>query len=115
MKTRLKRIVLGVIGFTVILMSSAEYQQGIQYFESGKQEKAFPLILKESKRVINRAEQYRLAEMYEKGLGTEVDYKKSSYWYKQAASQYAYIDKKRVVDTNSSFLDRLDCFFADIE
>ena len=108
MKTRLKRIVLGVIGFTVILMSSAEYQQGIQYFESGKYEKAFPLILKESKRGINRAEQYRLAEMYEKGLGTEVDYKKSSYWYKQAASQYAYIDKKRVVDTNSSFLDRLD-------
>lgn len=108
MKIRLKRILLGILGFTVILLSSAEYQQGIQYFETGEYDKAFPLVLKESKRGVNRAAQYRLAEMYEKGLGTEVDYKKSSYWYKQAASEYAYIDRQKVTDSNSSFLEKLD-------
>lgn len=108
MKIRVRRILLGVLGFTILLFSNTEYQKGIEYFEAGVYDKAFPLILKESQKGINRAAQYRLAEMYEKGLGTEVDYKRSSYWYKQAASDYAYVEKKLQSDTESSSSSELD-------
>ena len=41
----------------------------------------------------HRAAQYRLAEMYENGLGTEVDYKQAMYWYKLSSTRYAYIEE----------------------
>ena len=103
-----KKIIFGVLILTVGLLASMDYEQGIQYFKDKKYDKAFPLILKESKRNVNRAAQYRLAEMYEKGFGTKVDYKESTYWYKKAASRYTYIDKKKKFDTNSSLLKKLN-------
>lgn len=108
MKMGFKKIIFGILSLTVGLLASMDYAQSIQYFEDKKYNKAFPLILKESKRGVNKAAQYRLAEMYEKGLGTKIDYKESIYWYKKAASEYAYVVKKKTVDTDSSLLTRLD-------
>lgn len=111
MKMRFKKIVFSLFGLTIGLLASIDYDQGVHYFETGKYDKAFPIILKESEKGVNKAAQYRLAEMYEKGLGTKVNYKESTYWYKKAASDYAYVDKKKVLDINSSFLTRLDSQF----
>ena len=81
------KITFGLLCLTVGLFASLEsYSQGIKYYEKGEYEKAFPIVLEESKKGANKAAQYRLAEMYEKGLGTKVDYKESSFWYKAAAS-----------------------------
>ena len=86
------KIALTVVGLTVGIFASLEsYTQGIKYYESGEYDKAFPIVLEESKKGVNKAAQYRLAEMYEQGLGTKVDYKESMFWYKKAASKYAYV------------------------
>ncbi len=105
------KIVFGVLALTVGLLASAgNYAQGIKYYQDGAYDKAFPIIVVEAKND-NKAAQYRLAEMYEKGLGTKVDYKKSSFWYKEAASKYAFVSKKKAVDTDNSFLDKLGSQF----
>jgi len=105
----LNKIALGLLGLSVGLFASLEsYSQGIKYYEKGEYEKAFPIVLEESKNGANKAAQYRLAEMYEKGLGTKVDYKESSFWYKAAASKYAFAAQKKATDTDSDFTDRLN-------
>jgi len=103
------KITFGLLCLTVGLFASLEsYSQGIKYYEKGEYEKAFPIVLEESKKGANKAAQYRLAEMYEKGLGTKVDYKESSFWYKAAASKYAFTAQKKATDTDSDFTDRLN-------
>ena len=88
------KIVFIILGLSVGVFGN--YEQAIEYYEMGKYHKAYPMIVKEAKKGTNKAAQYRLAEMYEKGLGTKVDFKESMYWYKQAASKYAYVNKKTV-------------------
>ena len=107
-----RKIAFVLLALTVGLMAGMEYAQGIKHYEAGEYDKAFPIVLKESKKGSNKAAQYRLAKMYENGLGTKVDYKESTYWYKKAASKYAFIDKKKAVDTDSSFMTRLDSQFS---
>lgn len=109
------KIVFGVLALTIGLLASAgNYAQGIKYYQDGAYGKAFPIIIEEAKND-NKAAQYRLAEMYEKGKGTEVDYKKSSFWYKEAASKYAFVSKKKAVDENNSFLNKLGSQFNNNE
>jgi len=103
------KIMLGLLGLSVGLFASLEsYSQGIKYYEKGEYEKAFPIVLAESKKGANKAAQYRLAEMYEKGLGTKVDYKESSFWYKAAASKYAHAVPKKATESEPDFTDRLN-------
>lgn len=88
------QITLGVLGLSAALLANAEsYTQGLKYYEAGEYHKAFPLIVEEAKKD-NKAAQYRLAEMYEEGKGTNVNYKESSFWYKKAASKYSFVEKK---------------------
>ena len=107
----LKKIVLGLFVVTVTLLSDTEYVQGIKHLERGNYVEAFPIVLEEAKKDVNKAAQYRLAEMYEKGFGTEVDYKKASYWYKKAASKYNHVEKKKIVNRDSLFKRRIDAQF----
>lgn len=100
------KITFGVLGLTVGLF--ANYSQGIKHYEKGEYNKAYPYIVKEAKKGTNKAAQYRLAEMYEKGLGTEVDFKESMYWYKQAAAKYAYVDKKKNLVKETSVASALN-------
>jgi len=81
------KIVIVVFGLTVGLLAS-NYAEGIKYYQDGVYDKAFSIIVAEAEND-NKAAQYRLAEMYEYGQGTEVDRDKSLYWYKSAASKYA--------------------------
>jgi len=92
------KIAFTAVGLTVGLFASMDgghYLQGVKYYEAGKYEKAFPIILAEAKEGDNKAAEYRIAEMYEQGRGTKVDYKKSAMWYKQAASRYAFVDGEK--------------------
>lgn len=102
----INKIVLGVLGLSVGLF--ANYSEGLKYYQAGEYDKAFPIVLEESKKGANKAAQYRLAEMYEKGLGTKVDYKKSSFWYKAAASKYSFSAPKKTTETDSDFMDNLN-------
>ena len=102
-----RKTIFTILGLTVGLLAN-NYAEGIKYYEDGIYDKAFPLIEAEAKND-NKAAQYRLAEMYEQGQGTKVNYKKSSYWYKAAASKYAYKAPKKAVqkttEENDSLLD----------
>lgn len=106
------KIAFGVVGLTISLLANMDYAQAIKYYDNGEFDKAFPLIVEEAKND-NRAAQYRLAEMYENGQGTKVDYKESSFWYKKAASKYAFVQKKAFSDkSDESFSDRLSQQFG---
>lgn len=102
------KIALGVFALSVGLLANAEnYMQALKYYDAGEYTKAFPIIVEEAKKD-NKAAQYRLAEMYEEGKGTEVNYKESSFWYKKAASKYAFVEKKVFPPkADSSFSERL--------
>ena len=111
-KTGLK-IAFGLLGLSVGLF--ANYAEGIKYYQNGEFDKAFPIIEKEAEKKTNKAAEYRLAEMYEKGQGTEVDMKKSMFWYKQAASKYAFVAKKTKPKAESTFTERLSAQIGDDE
>lgn len=78
----------------VVLVADAQdaqkYIDSERYFNDQQYVKALPLLEDEAKKGSKPA-MYRLASMYENGLGVEVDFKKSSYWYKEAASAYSYV------------------------
>ena len=89
------------------MANSPSYVQAVGYYDAGEHKKAFPIILNEAKKGINRAAQYRVAQMYERGLGTEVDYEKAALWYKRAANKYAYTGyTKKSEETENSFLEK---------
>jgi len=90
------KMIFTVLGLTVGLFAS-NYAEGIKYYQDEMYDQAFPIIVAEAKND-NKAAQYRLAEMYEYGQGTEVDYEKSLYWYKSAASKYASKTPKKAAD-----------------
>ena len=89
----LNKVALGLLGLSVGLF--ANYAEGIKFYQDGEFEKAFPIIKKEAERGGNKAAEYRLASMYEKGLGTEIDMKKSMFWYKNAAVRYSFVTKPK--------------------
>jgi len=96
------KMVLALLSLTVSAFATQEhYLEGMKHYKEKAYDKAFPIILKEAKED-NRAAQYRLADMYENGYGTEVDYKQSSFWFKKAASTYAYIETDQGNDLNLS-------------
>ena len=110
----LSKVAVGVLGLSVGLF--ANYTQGVKYYQDGEFKKAFPIVLKEAEKGNNKAAEYRLAEMYEKGKGTEVDLKQSMHWYKQAASKYAYINKTPAKPKAArTFTERLSAQIGDDE
>ncbi|MGZ5207744.1 MAG: phospholipase A [Sulfuricurvum sp.] len=60
-----------------------------KYFNAKQYEKALPLLEDEAIKGL-KPSIYRLAYMYQNGLGVEVDTKKAAFWFQQAASQYSY-------------------------
>ena len=86
-----------------LLADQKDYLLAMEYYKAKEYEKAFKIIFNEAQED-NRAAQYRLAEMYENGYGTKVDYQQAMYWYKLSSSRYAYIESDEVGEANASFL-----------
>jgi len=86
---------------------AVKYTGGEDYFNEKQYDKALPLLEEEANNG-SKAAMYQLAHMYENGLGVEVDYKKSSYWYKQASSAYHYAVVKQEEEEDKSFFTRID-------
>lgn len=81
---------------------------GETYFNEKQYEKARPLLEDEALKGI-KPSIYRLAYMYQNGLGVKADYQKAAFWFQQAASEFSYtltIDTKRKI-AKKSFLERL--------
>jgi phospholipase A1 len=111
-------MVFNKIAFTGLLLTAGlfantqSYTEALKSYKAGEYDKAFPAIVAEAKKD-NKAAQYRLAEMYENGQGTKVDYKEASFWYKKAASKYSFIEKKEFADkSDETFSDRLSQQFG---
>lgn len=80
-----------------------------KYFNEKQYEKAFPLLEDEAIKGI-KPSIYRLAYLYQNGLGVKVDYQKSAFWFQQAASEYSYtlvMDTKAEI-AKKSFLESLN-------
>ncbi|HEX5670652.1 MAG TPA: phospholipase A, partial [Sulfuricurvum sp.] len=78
------------------------------YFNEKQYEKAFPLLEDEAMKGI-KPSIYRLAHMYQNGLGVKVNYQKAAFWFQQAASEYSYtlvMDTKAEI-AKKSFLESL--------
>ena len=100
----LKKITFITFALTVSLFAhSKTYVQALNSYETGEYDKSFPIILEEAN-LDNKAAQYRLAEMYEEGKGTKVDYKKAIFWYKKAASKYSFADTKEFTNKSDESL-----------
>ncbi|GEM_PF-326719 len=89
-----KAVVVALLGTMPSLVAAdakhgLQFQQAIAYIESKQYDKALPL-LEELAKTGNKAAMYRLAYLYEKGLGVPQDFKKAARWYKEAAGTYAY-------------------------
>ncbi|WP_456451252.1 phospholipase A, partial [Hydrogenimonas sp.] len=92
-----------------------DFQQAIQYMESKQYAKAVPL-LEELAEKGNKAAMYRLAYIYENGLGVAQDFKKAARWYKEAAKTYAYTveaQKKGTDVYSKKFAERLKAQFTE--
>lgn len=60
-----------------------------KYFNNKEYAKALPLLQDEAIKGL-KPSIYRLAYMYQNGLGVGVNYKKAAFWFQQAASEYSY-------------------------
>lgn len=60
-----------------------------KYFNDKSYKKALPLLEEEALKGV-KPSIYRLAYMYQNGLGVEVNYRKAAFWFQQAASEYSY-------------------------
>ncbi|WP_353662007.1 phospholipase A [Hydrogenimonas sp. SS33] len=99
-----------------VLASSSDSQlhKAIGLFEAKHYKEALPL-LEELAESGDKTAMYRLAYMYENGLGVPKDFKAAALWYKKAASTYAYAveSQKRELDINSdSFATRFKAQFT---
>ncbi|WP_201352607.1 phospholipase A [Hydrogenimonas urashimensis] len=95
--------------------TGADFQKAIQLFESKQYLKAIPL-LEEVAEKGNKAAMYRLAYIYENGLGVPQDFKKAAHWYKEAAKTYAYTVEKTKKGHNvyaKKFAERLKAQFTE--
>jgi phospholipase A1/A2 len=91
---------------TSLFADQKDYLLAMEYYKAKEYKKAFEIIFNEAQEE-NRAAQYRLAEMYENGRGTEVDYQQAMYWYKLSSSRYAYVESDEVDEANASFISDL--------
>ncbi len=116
-ETRHSKVMKGVIIVIALLFSpvgsiadaynAQEYLDSERYFNEQRYAKALPLLEEEAKKGSKPA-MYRLASMYENGLGVEVDYKKSSHWYKEAASSYSYVNTMQgSAEVKASFMTQI--------
>lgn len=103
MKLFTKSLLLFILILTPLLADQKDYLLAMEYYKAKEYEKAFKIIFDEAQEE-NRAAQYRLAEMYENGHGTKVDYQQAMYWYKLSSSRYAYVESDEVGEDNASFL-----------
>lgn len=87
-----KIIILLLISVSLAHAEEERYLVGERYFSQRQYSKALPLLEDEARKG-SRPAMYRLAYMYEKGLGVQRDAKISAYWYKQAGSSYSYVVK----------------------
>ncbi len=95
--------------------SEETYRKATELYRTGHYREAVPYLEALAQKG-DKAAMYRLAHLYEEGLGVEQDYKKAAYWYKQAARSYAYTveNQKRELDIHSdAFTDRLKAQFSD--
>jgi phospholipase A1 len=90
----------------MLLFGAEDYAEAVRYYEEQAYEKAFPLVLEEAQKE-NRAAQYRLAQMYENGYGTEVDYEQAMRWYKRAAARFEYMQSEARKENNTSVLSHI--------
>lgn len=99
-------LLLFCLGSFTLLFGAEDYAEAVRYYEKKSFEKAFPLILKEAQKE-NPAAQYRLAQMYENGYGTESDPEQAMQWYKRAASRFEYMQSEGREENNTSVLSRI--------
>ncbi|WP_456323543.1 phospholipase A [Hydrogenimonas sp.] len=86
--------------------SEEAFQKARMLLEMKKYAEAVPYLERLAKHG-NKAAMYQLAVLYEKGLGVKKSFERSSYWYKQVASNYAYIQK--ILDGETAiFSDRIE-------
>lgn len=83
------KILFFVTLFTFLYADELVYLNGKHYFDTKQYKKAFPLLQKEAKNGL-KPSMYRLAYMYENGLGMKINYKKATYWYKKLSNSYSY-------------------------
>ncbi len=88
-----------------LMMANAD---GKKYFNNKEYKKALPLLEEKAQNGPKPA-MYRLAHMYENGLGVAQDDKQAIYWFKQASSSYDYTiamaDEQE--EQNKSFIDKI--------
>ena len=92
MKIRL--VILIAISALNLQASEKDYIEGMSYYHDQKYTKAYPIIKSEAENG-NKAAQYRLAEMYENGLGVTKNSEEAMRWYKRSSSQFSYIERDR--------------------
>jgi len=105
----LSLFLFSMLSVNLMANNADEYMEALVFYQDKNYKKAFLIIKKESKRG-NKSAQYILAKMYEKGEGVKKDISKAMYWYKEAASQYAYVQKeykKPKMAKKENFLDRV--------
>jgi len=86
-----------------------EYMKALTFYQDKNYKKAYAAIKREAKKG-NKSAQYILAKMYENGEGVKKDISEAMYWYKEAASQYVYIEKEYTtpeVTQEENFFDRV--------
>ncbi len=80
------------------------YQEAVVFFQQKQYAKAFPILKTQAKQGLKEA-MYRLAYLYQNGLGVKQDYAKSAYWYQQVASEFSYtLTEKSTTQTVSQKL-----------
>lgn len=98
-----------MISINLIANNADEYMEALTFYQEKNYTKAYAAIKRESKKG-NKSAQYILAKMYENGEGVKKNISKAMYWYKEAASQYAYIEQvyaEPEVTVEENFLDRV--------
>ncbi len=102
----MKKLGLYLLFTALLVADQKDYLKGMQHYQAKEYEKAFDIIFNEAQED-NRAAQYRLAEMYENGHGTQIDHDQAMYWYKLSSAKYAYIEEDKLVDNNRSYLSHI--------
>ncbi|HQS66998.1 MAG TPA: phospholipase A [Sulfuricurvum sp.] len=108
-----KKVIVALCVWIPCLLLGNEYAidenlSSEKYFNEKQYEKALPLLEDEAIKGI-KPSIYRLAYMYQNGLGVKVNYEKASFWFQQAASEYSYtlvMDTKAEI-AKKSFLENL--------
>lgn len=111
LKINIFNMVFVSVLFSVNLMGQGadEYTKALISYQNKNYKNAYPSIEKEAKKG-NKEAQYILAQMYENGEEVKIDTSKAMYWYKQAASRYAYVQedyKKSLSSKDEGFFDRV--------